>query len=84
MPTPFHPALRLALAAPLSLCAATPLMLSASLAHAEQAASAETSFNIAPGSLTRALNQFSSQAGIYLAGSNELAAGKTSPGLQGR
>lgn len=38
----------------------------------------------APGSLASALNQFSSQAGIYLAGSNELAAGKLSQGLQGR
>ncbi len=56
----------------------------ASQAQAEQAASAETRFNIAPGSLASALNQFSSQAGIYLAGSNELAAGKSSLGLQGR
>ncbi|GLO56776.1 ferric siderophore receptor [Pseudomonas putida] len=84
MPTPLHPAFRLALAAPLSLCAAAPLMLPATLAHAEQAINAETAFNIAPGSLTSALNQFSSQAGIYLAGSNALAAGKTSQGLQGR
>ncbi len=82
MPTPFQPMLRLALAAPLSLCAAAPLMLPANLAHAEQPA--ETRFDIAPGSLASALNQFSSQAGIYLAGSNELAAGKLSQGLQGR
>lgn len=84
MPTPFHPAFRLALAAPLSLCAAAPLMLPASPALAEQVVHAETLFDIAPGSLAAALNQFSSQAGIYLAGSNELAAGKSSPGLQGR
>lgn len=82
MPTPFQPMLRLALAAPLSLCAAAPLMLPANLAQAEQPA--ETRFDIAPGSLASALNQFSSQAGIYLAGSNELAAGKLSQGLQGR
>ncbi|SUD77327.1 putative ferrioxamine receptor [Pseudomonas putida] len=82
MPTPFQPMLRLALAAPLSLCAAAPLMLPANLAHAEQPA--ETRFDIAPGSLASALNQFSSQAGIYLASSNELAAGKLSQGLQGR
>ncbi len=82
MPTPFQPMLRLALAAPLSLCAAAPLMLPANLAHAEQPA--ETRFDIAPGSLASALNQFSSQAGIYLAGSNELAAGKLSQCLQGR
>jgi iron complex outermembrane receptor protein len=84
MPMPLHPLLRLALTAPLTLCAAAPLLLPATLAHAEQAASTELNFDIAPGTLAAALNQFSGQAGIYLAGSNELAAGKTSPGLHGR
>ncbi|MFV3403260.1 TonB-dependent siderophore receptor [Pseudomonas sp. NY15463] len=84
MPMPLHPLLRLALTAPLTLCAAAPLLLPATLAHAEQAASTEQNFDIAPGTLAAALNQFSGQAGIYLAGSNELAAGKTSPGLHGR
>ena len=84
MPTPFHSAFRLALAAPLFVCATAPLILPMTPAYAAQVSSSETTFNIAPGSLTGALNQFSSQAGIYLAGSNELAAGKTSQGLQGR
>lgn len=84
MPTPLHPALRLALAAPLTLCAAAPLLLPAATVQAAQATPAEQTFDIAPGSLAAALNQFSGQAGIYLAGSNELAAGKTSRGLQGR
>lgn len=84
MPSPFTPAFRLALVAPFTLCAAAPLMLPASQAHAEQVVAEQASYDIAAGSLASALNQFSSQAGIYLAGSNELAAGKTSPGLKGR
>lgn len=84
MPSPLFPALRLALAAPVSLIAALPLALSASDALAEQRVAAQQYFEIAAGPLANVLNQFSGQAGIYLVGDNGLAAGKSSPGLKGR
>lgn len=40
-------------------------------------------YDIAAGSLPEVLTSFSAEAGIYLAGSTELAQGKNSPGLHG-
>ncbi|WCD82859.1 TonB-dependent siderophore receptor [Pseudomonas sp. TUM22785] len=76
----------LALAIPVALLGAAQLALPASLAQAETAQQgvAERQYDIAPGPLVASLNEFSSQAGIYLAGHNSLAAGKTSAGLHGR
>lgn len=74
----------LALAAPVALFSLAPLVLASSVARAEQSAAVEQNFDIAAGPLSAVLNQFSSQAGIFLAGSNELASGKRSPGLNGR
>lgn len=74
----------LALALPVALLA--PALLPVTVAHAEsaQAQSGERLYSIAPGSLGSALTAFSNQAGIYLAGHNDLTAGKTSAGLNGR
>ncbi|KAF1068908.1 MAG: Ferrichrome outer membrane transporter/phage receptor [Pseudomonas citronellolis] len=76
----------LALAISFTLYAVAPLLLPTSLASA--ASSSEQvelrDYHIAPGSLAASLNQFSSQAGIYLVGHNDLTAGKTSKGLDGR
>lgn len=73
----------LALFAPSTLFALTPLALASGTAQAAQAGS-ERGFDIAAGSLSGALNQFSRQAGIYLVGSDALARGKVSNGLRGR
>ncbi|MBD9676735.1 TonB-dependent siderophore receptor [Pseudomonas sp. PDM18] len=75
----------LALAISLSLCSVAALPLSSparAASGAEQAALRE--YHIAPGALAASLNQFSSQAGIYLVGHNDLTAGKSSKGLDGR
>lgn len=50
---------------------------------AAQESQAVRTYAIAPGPLASALNQFSAQAGIYLAGHNDLASGRSSPGLNG-
>ena len=50
--------------------------------HAQQAAPVR-SYQIPGGSLSSALARFVGESGILLAGSTELASGKTSPGLQG-
>lgn len=50
---------------------------------ANASTSAARRYDIASGPLPAVLTQFSSEAGIYLAGSTELAQGKNSPGLQG-
>jgi len=50
---------------------------------AAPAAAAQRSYDIPAGSLRTVLTRFASEAGIYLAGSIELATGKTSPGVQG-
>nr|WP_224791359.1 TonB-dependent siderophore receptor [Pseudomonas fluorescens] len=51
------------------------------LAHAETAAS--RAYAIPAGSLVSALNRFAEQTGIFLAGHNDLASDKRSPGLNG-
>jgi len=48
------------------------------------AATAQRSYDIPAGSLAAALTRFSSEAGIYLAGTSELAQGKSTSGLRGR
>ncbi|MBV7483119.1 TonB-dependent siderophore receptor [Bordetella sp. BOR01] len=50
---------------------------------ADAAPSAQRSYDIPAGPLRTVLTRFASEAGIYLAGSIELANGKSSPGLQG-
>jgi outer membrane receptor for ferric coprogen and ferric-rhodotorulic acid len=49
----------------------------------EHLASQQRHYRIGAGPLIAALNDFAQQAGIYLAGHNDLAAGKRSPGLNG-
>lgn len=75
-------AMRVAFSAPLSFFALTPLAVLPFAARAVEASS-EQAFNIPAGPLSRVLNQFSSQAGIYLVGSNALAQDRQSAGLQG-
>ncbi|MGF6098775.1 TonB-dependent siderophore receptor [Pseudomonas sp. 18175] len=69
-----------------------PLALATSLfclgvpaAYAATAVTQEAARNyaIAGGSLVAVLNSFAAQSGIFIAGHNSLAAGKTSPGLNG-
>lgn len=91
MHLPFSSSRRLArpsltLAVSFSLCTFTALSLSASPARAASGVqqAAPQDYHIAPGALAASLNQFSSQAAIYLAGHNTLTAGKTSKGLEGR
>ena len=90
MPMPrFTPALRrlalrplvLALAVGAQGLATTPSQ--AASPDREQAASDKRHYTIPAGSLISALNRFAEQAGIFLAGHNDLAAGKRSPGLNG-
>ncbi|MCU0120023.1 TonB-dependent receptor [Pseudomonas sp. B2M1-30] len=50
---------------------------------AEQPAAQKHHFNIAPGSLISVLNRFAEQSGVFLAGHNDLAADRRSPGLVG-
>jgi outer membrane receptor for ferric coprogen and ferric-rhodotorulic acid len=50
---------------------------------AEQTGSQARYYAIAPGSLISVLNRFAEQAGIFLAGHNDLASDKRSPGLTG-
>ncbi|MEO6680891.1 MAG: TonB-dependent receptor plug domain-containing protein, partial [Pseudomonas sp.] len=52
-------------------------------AASEQSASQKRHYAIAAGSLVSVLNRFAEQAGIFLAGHNDLASGKLSPGLTG-
>nr|WP_313515917.1 TonB-dependent siderophore receptor [Pseudomonas sp.] len=76
----------MALAIALPVFAGAPLLLATAQVQAQttQDAAGERQYAIAAGSLSAALNQFSSQAGIYLAGHNDLTAGKSSRGLNGR
>ncbi|MHC8353939.1 TonB-dependent siderophore receptor [Pseudomonas sp. LB3P81] len=74
----------LALALPVALLTLVPTH-----AHAETSATREQSgshtryYAIAAGSLVSVLNSFAEQAGIFLAGHNDLASDKRSPGLNG-
>ena len=74
----------------LHIAVAAALTGSAAAVHAQAASSrvvpapAARSYDIPAGPLQPALIRFSSEAGIYLAGSTDLASGKRSPGLKGR
>lgn len=54
--------------------------LSASIAQAE---AQKQHYSVAAGSLASALNRFAQQSGVFIAGHNDLAADKRSPGLNG-
>lgn len=71
----------LALAITATLLCMSPLTVQA----VETPAVQETtrSYSIGAGSLVSVLNRFAEQSGIFIAGHNSLAAGKTSPGLSG-
>lgn len=80
MPQPARFALRpLALATSL-LCLGAPTLYAAEPTSTQEAA---RSYRIAGGALVAALNSFAEQSGMFIAGHNSLAAGKTSPGLNG-
>ncbi|MBJ2179903.1 TonB-dependent siderophore receptor [Pseudomonas veronii] len=80
MPQPARFALRpLALATSL-LCLGAPTLYAAELTSTQEAA---RSYRIAGGALVAVLNSFAEQSGMFIAGHNSLAAGKTSPGLNG-
>ncbi|MGF6209031.1 TonB-dependent siderophore receptor [Pseudomonas frederiksbergensis] len=68
-----------------SLALALAVSLAPGIAPAanEQPASQKRHYAIAAGSLVSVLNRFAEQAGIFLAGHNDLAGGKRSPGLEG-
>jgi len=71
----------LALAIPLALSLAS--TSANAQTPAEHAGSQARYYAIAPGSLISVLNRFAEQAGIFLAGHNDLASDKRSPGLTG-
>lgn len=74
----------LALVLPIALLSLAPTFAHAETADAnEQSGSQKRYYVIAAGSLVSALNRFAEQAGIFLAGRNELARDKHSPGLEG-
>ena len=74
----------LALALPIALLSLAPTFAHAETAGAnEQSGSQKRYYAIAAGSLVSALNRFAEQAGVFLAGRNELARDKHSPGLEG-
>ncbi|KJZ51020.1 TonB-dependent siderophore receptor [Pseudomonas marginalis] len=80
MSQPARFALRpLALATSL-FCFGAPMVQAADSPSTQEAA---RSYRIAAGSLVSVLNRFAEQSGIFIAGHNSLAAGKTSPGLNG-
>ncbi|NNJ18383.1 TonB-dependent siderophore receptor [Pseudomonas putida CSV86] len=68
---------------PMTFLTFAPLALLPAAVQAAQASTRVQTFHVAAGSLSAVLNDFSSQAGIYLAGSDNLAAGKRSAGLDG-
>lgn len=80
MPSPRSSVLALV---PMTFLSLAPLALLPVAAQAQQAAARLQTYHIAAGSLSSVLNEFSSQAGIYLAGSDGLANGKRSAGLEG-
>jgi outer membrane receptor for ferric coprogen and ferric-rhodotorulic acid len=80
-PCPLHLSV-LALAFGLSGLEATTLRAD-TLSNSELAGGHQRHFAIPAGSLVSALNRFAEQAGVFLAGHNDLAAGKRSPGLNG-
>lgn len=88
MPSPRFSRLRLplrplALAIPAALLCLGAPSVNATEAPSQQGSQPLRHYEIDPGSLIAALNSFSEQAGIFLAGHNDLAADKRSPGLSG-
>ncbi|WP_347905839.1 TonB-dependent siderophore receptor [Pseudomonas purpurea] len=81
----FRFALRpLALALPAALLSLAPTIAQAQeQTGSQQASSSKRHYSIAPGPLVSVLNRYAEQAGIFLAGHNDLASGKRSPGLEG-
>jgi len=74
----------LALALPVALSSIAPAFAQTPATPADQQTGQQTRhFSIAAGPLVGVLNSFAEQAGIFLAGHNDLAQGKTSPGLSG-
>jgi len=61
-------------------CLGAPMVQAADSPSTQEAARA---YRIAAGSLVSVLNSFAEQSGIFVAGHNSLAAGKTSAGLNG-
>lgn len=61
----------------------TPVLV-APIVHAQTQQEAHIQFNVPLGSLSQALNQVSSQAGVFLSANGDLTQGKQSPGLQGQ
>ena len=81
----FRFALRpLALAIPAALLSLSPVFSAHAQAASEQASTPARQYAIAPGSLVSVLNSFAEQSGIFIAGHNDLASDKRSPGLNGR
>ncbi|MCH2558467.1 MAG: TonB-dependent siderophore receptor [Alcanivorax sp.] len=90
---PFSPLRPLALSVPLLLplaLAGLPLAAVPVPALAQNATEGTTEsaalvdFQVAPGPLSRCLNRFADQAGLYLSAAGELTAGKRCVGLRGR
>ncbi len=78
----FRFALRpLALAIPAALLSLSPVFSAHAQAASEQASTPARQYAIAPGSLVSVLNSFAEQSGIFIAGHNDLASDKRSPGL---
>ena len=72
----------LALALPAALLSLAPVAAhAASTPRSEQPN--QRHYSIAAGSLVSALNSYAEQSGVFIAGHNDLAAGKRSPGLSG-
>ncbi|WP_166220758.1 TonB-dependent siderophore receptor [Pseudomonas atagonensis] len=66
----------------LALASALP-GLCAPVARADAVNAQTHAYSLAPGSLVEVLNRFAEQSGVFLAGHNDLAADKRSPGLRG-
>lgn len=66
------------------LCGAAPWAHAAADAGQNQSQAERRSYSIGPGPLVTVLNRFAEQSAVFIAGHNDLAAGKQSPGLNGR
>ncbi|SCZ52539.1 MULTISPECIES: TonB-dependent siderophore receptor [unclassified Pseudomonas] len=66
------------------LCGAAPWAHAAADAGQNQPQAERRSYSIGPGPLVTVLNRFAEQSAVFIAGHNDLAAGKQSPGLNGR
>ncbi len=66
------------------LCGAVPWAHAAADAGQNQPQAERRSYSIGPGPLVTVLNRFAEQSAVFIVGHNDLAAGKQSPGLNGR